>query len=110
MRKLIIMSMLALISMTSFAGNLDKCVSLSSCEDQIRGYFEIVVDEWYFPGGGVFPTTFNNIYSEKGWFTSAELEARKSAIKLLYPDNLSGGVGSKYIVLHRMATPLIPAN
>lgn len=55
----------------------------------------------------MFPTTYH-IYSEKGWFSTAELEARKTTLKLQYPDTSSNGVGSKYIIRHNMASPLIP--
>lgn len=46
--------MFALGTMVSFARNTDKCVGVTSCEEQIKRYFEITIDEWYYPGDGCF--------------------------------------------------------
>lgn len=99
------LSMFALGAMVSFAGNTEKCVEDSFCE-QVRGYYEIRVEEWYFPGGGVLPYT-STIYSEKGWFTIFELDARKAQLKSQYTDSYTNGTGSKYQVFSSASTPPI---
>lgn len=105
MKKLILVSILALGSFVSFAGNTEKCISMSPCEQVFRTYHTITVREWYFPGGGVFPID-TAIYTESGWFTAAELESRKTYLKSQYPDNLVNGVGSKYVVISSPATKI----
>jgi len=105
MKKIITMSMFALGTMVSFAGNTEKCSEDSFC--QVLGrYYEIRVEEWYFPGGGVFPYTAT-IYSEKGWFTLSQLEARKTLLKSQYTDSYTNGTGSKYQVFSSLSTPPI---
>lgn len=97
--------MFALSSTLSFAGTTEKCIESSTCQQVFRTHHTITVREWYFPGGAVLPID-TAIYTESGWFTTAELESRKTYLKSLYPDNLVNGVGSKYIVISSPPTPV----
>lgn len=105
MKKLIMLSVFALGSLVSFAANTEKCTDLSICQ-VTKIYLRIQVNGLVFPGNWGFPTQ-QVFHTEYGWFSVAELEARKAVLKAMYPDTYTvpGGQGIKYSVDHYGATP-----
>lgn len=97
MKKPIVLIVIVLGSMISFAGNANITRLEKKVDQVLRKYYRIEVHEWYYPGGGVFPTT-SVIYTVKGWYTEAELDARKIELKAQYPDNYTNGTGSRFLI------------